>query len=285
MVAYFAESYQSILRRSPWREFTALAKHLTLVFFFVFMYLFATQKGELFSRTTLLGCCGISLVVIYAMRQMLKKLLRKTRIARKTYESLLVLTSKECAPEIVRRIREGDDGSFRLKGLVLTDAEPGVKEIEGVSVIAAPGGLAEYVRQNWVDSIFVSLPENLSVEKDVIDSCVMMGVTVHFDMKQLYQGGTQYVSKLAGINVISTTIVSGSNRDMLVKRCIDIASGLVGCALTGILFLFVAPCIYIKSPGPIFFSQVRIGRNGRRPSMNGKNMMKATGCAWPSGRA
>ena len=44
----------------------------------------------------------------------------------------------------------------------------------------------------------------------------------------------------------------------------DICGGLVGCLMTGIIFLFVAPAIYIKSPGPIFFSQYRVGKNGRK---------------------
>ena len=47
------------------------------------------------------------------------------------------------------------------------------------------------------------------------------------------------------------------------KRAMDIAGGIVGCILTGIIFIFVAPAIYIKSPGPIFFTQERVGRNGR----------------------
>ena len=34
--------------------------------------------------------------------------------------------------------------------------------------------------------------------------------------------------------------------------------------LTGIIFIFVAPIIYVKSPGPIFFKQVRIGKNGKK---------------------
>ena len=34
--------------------------------------------------------------------------------------------------------------------------------------------------------------------------------------------------------------------------------------LTGIIFIFVAPIIYIKSPEPIFFKQVRIGKNGKK---------------------
>ena len=48
------------------------------------------------------------------------------------------------------------------------------------------------------------------------------------------------------------------------KRTMDIAGGVVGCLITGLLYVVVAPCIYIKSPGPIFFSQVRVGKNGKK---------------------
>lgn len=44
----------------------------------------------------------------------------------------------------------------------------------------------------------------------------------------------------------------------------DIAGGLVGCILTLILTVIIGPIIYLKSPGPIFFSQIRIGLNGKR---------------------
>ena len=47
----------------------------------------------------------------------------------------------------------------------------------------------------------------------------------------------------------------------------DIVGGLVGCLITGILFIFVAPAIYIASPGPIFFAQERVGKNGKRFKM------------------
>ena len=38
----------------------------------------------------------------------------------------------------------------------------------------------------------------------------------------------------------------------------------LGCVLTGILFLFLAPAIKIQSPGPVFFSQIRVGKNGKK---------------------
>ena len=54
-----------------------------------------------------------------------------------------------------------------------------------------------------------------------------------------------------------------TDRQAFAKRTLDIVGGLVGCILTGIIYIFIAPAIYISSPGPIFFSQVRIGQNGK----------------------
>ena len=43
----------------------------------------------------------------------------------------------------------------------------------------------------------------------------------------------------------------------------DILGGIVGILLTGVLTVIFGPIIYIQSPGPIFFSQERVGKNGR----------------------
>ena len=56
-------------------------------------------------------------------------------------------------------------------------------------------------------------------------------------------------------------------QDLALKRALDILGGLVGCLLTGIICIFIGPAIYIQSPGPIFFSQWRIGKNGKKFKM------------------
>ena len=50
----------------------------------------------------------------------------------------------------------------------------------------------------------------------------------------------------------------------MIDAIMDICGGIVGCILTGIIFIFIAPAIYIQSPGPIFFKQKRIGQNGKQ---------------------
>ena len=43
----------------------------------------------------------------------------------------------------------------------------------------------------------------------------------------------------------------------------DIIGSIVGCILTVLISIVIGPIIYIKSPGPILFSQIRVGKNGR----------------------
>ena len=50
---------------------------------------------------------------------------------------------------------------------------------------------------------------------------------------------------------------------LMVKRAFDILGGLIGSLITLVVFVIIAPIIYHKSPGPIFFVQERVGRNGK----------------------
>ncbi len=48
------------------------------------------------------------------------------------------------------------------------------------------------------------------------------------------------------------------------RKVVDIAFGLVGMAILILILPVLAPLIYLDSPGPIFYKQERLGRNGRK---------------------
>jgi lipopolysaccharide/colanic/teichoic acid biosynthesis glycosyltransferase len=53
------------------------------------------------------------------------------------------------------------------------------------------------------------------------------------------------------------------NVSRIAKRAFDVAFSLAVLALGCPIYLFLALCIYIASPGPVFFSHQRVGRNRR----------------------
>ncbi len=61
----------------------------------------------------------------------------------------------------------------------------------------------------------------------------------------------------------------------VVKRLMDLAGALVGLVLTGLLCPLIALAVKLDSRGPVFFSQERVGQNGRRFRMYKFRTMRA----------
>ena len=92
-----------------------------------------------------------------------------------------------------------------------------------------------------------------------------MGITVHISLDHVSsEMPNKVVEEINGYTVLTTSIKMATTRQLFIKRVIDICGGLAGLLATIIAFIFIAPIIYKQSPGPIFFSQERVGRNGRR---------------------
>jgi len=49
----------------------------------------------------------------------------------------------------------------------------------------------------------------------------------------------------------------------LIKRCFDTIASAILFVLFTPLYLFTALCIYIESPGPVIYKQIRVGLNGK----------------------
>ena len=92
-----------------------------------------------------------------------------------------------------------------------------------------------------------------------------MGVVCHYTLDLPSIGKARsHVGTLGGYSVVSYSRYEDGGTKYLVKRLMDIAGGIVGLLITAILTVFIAPAILMDSPGPVFFSQIRVGKNGRR---------------------
>ena len=141
--------------------------------------------------------------------------------------------------------------------------------IHGVDVVADAATAVRYICRTWVDEVLIVISDNQPYPKKLIDQLIETGVTIHLNLAKVsnISGKKQFVEQIGPYTVLTTTMNYASERQLLIKRVMDIAGGLVGCLLTGIIFIFVAPAIYISSPGPIFFAQERVGKNGKKFKM------------------
>lgn len=265
-VTFFGESFKNVLKRGYFKELTSTIKHVGLVILIAAFYLFATQQGEEYSRITLVMTGVVYAFNTYVCRIIWKRYLLFIGLEGRGKRSLLVLTSKDMVEEVVENIRNNNYEGFRIVGVTLLDADWTGRNINGIDIVADNSTVTEYVCREWVDEVFINLPKRMPLPQALMDSFIDMGVTVHLKLIEMgrLNGRMQHVERMGTYTVLTSSINMASWRQAFFKRAMDIAGGIVGCILTGILFIIIAPWIYIQSPGPIFFSQIRIGRNGRR---------------------
>lgn len=183
--------------------------------------------------------------------------------------SLLLVVSADVVSAVVESMKEHNYARYKIAGIAVIDKEMTGKYIDGVKVVANMENAAEYVCKEWIDEVLIVTSGVVPYPKELIEQFTETGVTVHLNLAKVQSvpGKKQFVEKVGDYTVLTTSINYASTRDLMLKRLMDIAGGLVGCLITGILFIFVAPAIYIASPGPIFFAQERVGKNGKRFKM------------------
>ncbi|MDB4890599.1 MAG: hypothetical protein JWL61_2454 [Gemmatimonadetes bacterium] len=120
-----------------------------------------------------------------------------------------------------------------------------------------------------VDEVFIALPVKSRYEEieQIIGVCERGGV------HSLYLADTfsstiarPRINTAGNLSVVSMNVVHDDWR-LLVKRAIDFGSALFGVVLLSPLLLMIALTVKLTSPGPVVFSQVRVGLNKRRFKM------------------
>lgn len=257
-------TFSGVLKRGYYREFVHTVKHVMMAELAAIAYLFVSQQGDEISRIVV-GLVAICYVLIsYTNRVLWKRALRKWG-SPIIQASLYIVTTEDVAEKTVKDLRTGAKGEYQIQGMCLLDRDAVGEVIADVPVTSDMDTVLDFLRDKWVDEVYIALPEQSPIPNYLIDRLTEMGIAVHIELDpagseswQIRQ--VQYIGDKL-VQTISMTIVS--TRDVLIKRTMDIAGGIVGCLITVILTVIFGPLIYIHSPGPIFFSQVRVGKNGK----------------------
>lgn len=257
--------YKNILKRGYIDELVSTVKLCFMTTGCSIVITFILHFTETPSRLFVGYMACISLTLIYFERCLWKSVLRKRFKNRKIdKQALFIVSDFSHATEIVRSIRAQVTDPYTMVGIALSDGKI-VHDIDGVPVVCDFEGAAEYLKEVWVDEVFLYTPNIPSPPVEFFRNCANMNLVVHrvleiedIDSKEVF------VKKIANKTVLTTGYVKVSFEEAVIKRVFDIIGGIVGCFATLIIAIFIGPIIYISSPGPIFFKQTRIGRNGKR---------------------
>lgn len=261
---------KNVLKRGFYKDFLITVQHGVSLAAFILLYLFLLQEGHLYSRLALILNIGIYILLTYVVREAWKYMLHRQMVEGENEKcSLLLVVSADVADAVVESMRENNYARYKIAGLAVIDQDRIGQYVDDVPVVADMETAAEYVCRQWIDEVLIVTSGLVPYPKELIEQFTETGVTVHLNLAKVKSvpGKRQFVEKIGDYTVLTTSINYASTRALMVKRLMDIAGGLLGCLITAVLFVFVAPAIYIASPGPIFFTQERVGKNGKRFKM------------------
>lgn len=263
LIAFFFRSYSNIVRRGKIEEVFAILKQNILLIGCILAYLVFTKQSAIFSRLFLGYFLILNHILMIFFRFFWKRIIRKKLKESDRLTHLLVVTNEKNAECCVKKLGSMEYQSFQVSGMVMLDNNS-MKEVMGIPIISSIDNMMDYIKLNVVDQVLFHIEEFPANWKEMFSQLIEMGVVVHISFEQFEQFPHKSINQIGEMSVVTTSFQTASMFELFLKRCMDIAGAVVGLLITAIAFIFVAPVIYIKSPGPVFFSQERIGKNGRK---------------------
>lgn len=268
-IVFFANTYSGIIRRGHFREFKNIVVHNAILVCGIFVYLSFMQVTQQSPRMVMAFFFIYDVLLMQIVRAIRKNRIISTKIGELDMHHILIVSTREEVADVVSHFKE-IQYNYKVVGVCVVskddDVTP-VEPIDGIPVVGYKSSDAyEYAVRNIVDEVFIYIPEaNNKTTGKIANTFLDMGITAHINLDMISSGLPNVdVDRMCGYMVMTGSVNVMSPVGAAVKRLIDIAAGIVGCIITGILFVILAPMIMIADPGPIFFGQIRVGQNGRK---------------------
>lgn len=263
-VSIMLDTYNGILQRGYLKELSALLKLEAIIFSLYMLFFYFMRLLPEVPRKIILIYFLFDIPLTYIWRFVHKFVLRRYYKHINNTRQIVVVTTESIARSIIHTITQSAIRNYQFFGLVIVDKSMTGQMIENVSVSADKNSLIDYLQKCVVDEVFINVPDDSEYTFQLSRQLLEMGITAHIYMENSYDTlPNRSIGNVFGFNVLTTTISPISFRQALLKRLLDITGGIVGCIITIFIGIIIGPIIFIKSPGPILFSQIRIGKRGR----------------------
>lgn len=225
---------------------------------------FFWKKLETTSRllTSYFFCFNI--VIMYLSRVLIKVLLRRmyNDDPKKTKGILMVVEKGQEA--LLNTFRSGL--TYNVIGTLIVDQDQVSGTVDGNEISCSLDELVNTVVTYQIDDVVFKLPgQGQKALFELITDFEDMGANCHYALDVPTGARGNATMEMFGEMFMATyTLRTQSTWQLVIKRVMDICGAVVGLILCGIISIFLIPAIKLDSPGPAIFSQIRIGKNGRR---------------------
>lgn len=249
-------------------EFANICKANAIGLLIITLVSFVLKKNPFFnnfSTRMVFYFFAVNIVAETFERNLIRYVLHSMRSRGYNQKHILLIGYSRAAEGFIDRVRSNPEWGYQIKGILDDSSKPG-REYRGVQVLGSTEELAEILAQNTLDEIAItlSLGEYAKLER-LVAVCEKSGVHTKFIPDYNHVISTRpFMEDLQGLPVINIRHVPLNDPlNRFVKRSVDIFGAAVGITLFSPVMLLTAVIIKLTSPGPLIFSQERIGLHNR----------------------
>lgn len=249
-------------------EFANICKANLLGFLLITMVLFLLNKNPFFvnfSKKMVFYFFAINIVLETLERNMIRSILHSMRSKGYNQKHILLIGYSRAAEGFIDRVLLNPEWGYQVKGILDDRMEWGA-EYKSVRVIGKVCNLDEILALNSLDEIAITLGINeYAMLGKIVASCEKSGVHTKFIPDYNHIIPTRpYMEDLQGLPVINIRHVPLTDPvNAAVKRMVDIAGACAALLLFSPFMLLAAAIIKLTSPGPLIYSQERVGLHNR----------------------
>ena len=259
-IMLFCTLHKDILKRGVLRELWKSAVTSTELMLVTVGVLFALKESETYSRMVFGVMYLMSIVYMFLTRSLLKVIVKNRFKKGIGNANVLVVTYPEAADKLLEVLKEENNGYYSFKAIVYPGYD-NVNEYKYLPVIKQVDVL-DYIKENAINDVYIYVKPGESGK--LVEEFLSMGINTHVVLNlEIEDLPNAMLEPLGDYSVINASISQGSAGELIIKRIVDIVASIFGLLITGILFLIFAPIIKLQSPGPVFFAQQRVGKNGK----------------------
>lgn len=240
---------------------TAVATTLVLALAFAFAF-----RPLVYSRLLLLEA-GLFMVALISFGRALA-LVAQARRRRKGVGvwRIVIVGAGEVGRRVMRTLVARPDLGYHIVGYVDDNPDKGEGGLGRIKGLGDLDKLPEIIDTESVDEVIITLPWNYQRRiLSILRECERRQVTARLvpDLFQLSLSRVE-VSDLGGVPLIEVREIAFSKAALIIKRAMDIVGASIALLFGWPLFALIALAIKRDSPGPVLFTQERVGKNHER---------------------
>ncbi len=221
-------------------------------------------RGESFSRLVASFAWILGIVVIFLFREMVYRLELAMLQKGLGIKKAIIVGNEKVGLELYEKLKSQPAWGINPLGYI-DNQNIKTNKVPDNLHLGTLNEIEKVVEKLGIDIIIFNLP---SQQSNLIENLVLNSENLGLeymlapDTLSIITSNARTV-QIDGIPLIrwGQTPLEGYHR--LVKRLFDIIVSLVGTIISLPLFLILLPIIKIDSPGPVFYKQKRLGRDGR----------------------